>query len=1352
MGIPTKINNATFRVIVLFLLIHFNVDNIYSQFSLAPNGVTIVCPGASSGDTGVVDGVTYTAVNRSLLISKRNAGQDLSLCCTTPVTNMSSMFSNWKNKADPNIANWDMSNVTNTSNMFFKAWRFDVDIGAWDMSSVTNMKRMFFNADDFNQDIGDWDVSSVTNMEETFFSLKYFNQDLNDWDVSNVTNMALMFYDNKKFNQDLNDWDVSKVENMNKMFGNAVKFNGDITGWNPSSVTNMNQMFWKAYDFNQPIKNWDVSSVTNMTSMFELALSFNGDIGGQGNNASSWDVSSVTSMQNMFKNADNFKRDLCDWDVSSVTTMKAMFAGADEYNRDITCWDTSSVTNMDNMFQNAGSYNQDLSGLCAEGVSSAPTNFGISNSSFLPQWGESCKTDISITFGDITETYGNPNFNLSASSPSTGAYSYSIADGSVATVSGNTVTIQGVGTTIVTVNQATDSNYNSATATMTLTINKGNPVISFSDITKTTIDPDFNLSATSSSTGSFTYSSSDGSVATLIGNSASIQGVGSTIITLNQAADANYNSASASMTLTVVKTNPGITFSNITKTTLDPDFNLSATSSSTGAFTYSISDGSVATVSGNKVTIIGAGSTIVTVVQEQDINFNSATKTMLLTVNKVNPVISISDITKEFDDSDFNLSATSSSTGAFSYSISDGGIASISGNTVTILGAGTTQITVNQTSDNNYNSTTKTITLTVNRADQYITVGDLPTVQPLKDFTSLPISAISSSGAPVVITLSAGSAASLSGTVSNYELTSINQTGVVTITFTTDPSFSSNYNVASIVLTIDVVKSNQNIIFDPEPPESLYYIENLGYTINASSSSFLGVDYQLITPVGSNSGVTLTDNSLAIDYIGIVSVRITQLGNNIYNMAAPKVVEINILKGQTTLSSFGIPDKLIIDDDFQITPPSSSRVGVFEYTSSDPSIAIISGDKITITGIGSTIITATQLESDKYSSSSISAAFIVNDLDTDGDGIGDTIDTDDDNDGYSDVNENLCLSDPLDPLSTPLDTDGDFIPDCVDVDDDGDGVLDTEDVFPLDGTEWTDTDGDGIGNNADLDDDGDGYSDEDEIKCLSDSLNGLSTPTDNDNDFIADCTDLDDDNDGYPDEIDNFPFDPSEWLDTDGDGEGNNQDNDDDGDGIPDSEEDNLDTDGDGIRNDLDDDDDGDGIPTALEDANGNGDPTDDDADGDGIYDALESDIYDSDSDGVVDKYDDKDYDPNNDSDGDGIPNIDEKNAGSDPLDNTDYPEDFKSNGLDFKITNFFSPNGDGIGDLWKIDEVDRYPKSQVWIFSKTGKQIFSASPYQNNWDGQFKGNLLPSGSYYYRLDLNGNGKIDFEGWLYLQR
>ena len=39
-----------------------------------------------------------------------------------------------------------------------------------------------------------------------------------------------------------------------------------------------------------------------------------------------------------------------------------------------------------------------------------------------------------------------------------------------------------------------------------------------------------------------------------------------------------------------------------------------------------------------------------------------------------------------------------------------------------------------------------------------------------------------------------------------------------------------------------------------------------------------------------------------------------------------------------------------------------------------------------------------------------------------------------------------------------------------------------------------------------------------------------------------------------------------------------------------------------------------------------------------------------------------------------------------------------------------------------------------------------------NNWSGEYNGSPVPSGSYYYRIDLDGNGNIDFEGWLYLSR
>ena len=62
--------------------------------------------------------------------------------------------------------------------------------------------------------------------------------------------------------------------------------------------------------------------------------------------------------------------------------------------------------------------------------------------------------------------------------------------------------------------------------------------------------------------------------------------------------------------------------------------------------------------------------------------------------------------------------------------------------------------------------------------------------------------------------------------------------------------------------------------------------------------------------------------------------------------------------------------------------------------------------------------------------------------DTDKDQLANCKDDDDDGDGYLDVDEIACGTDPLDALSIPIDTDSDKIPDCVDTDDDGDGFSD----------------------------------------------------------------------------------------------------------------------------------------------------------------------------------------------------------------------------------------------------------------------------------------------------------------------
>ena len=97
--------------------------------------------------------------------------------------------------------------------------------------------------------------------------------------------------------------------------------------------------------------------------------------------------------------------------------------------------------------------------------------------------------------------------------------------------------------------------------------------------------------------------------------------------------------------------------------------------------------------------------------------------------------------------------------------------------------------------------------------------------------------------------------------------------------------------------------------------------------------------------------------------------------------------------------------------------------------------------------------------------------------DTDDDGLNDFLDDDDDGDGWTDLDESVCDSDPLLVIDKPIDSDADLTCDILDEDDDNDGISDQLDVFPLDPSESIDTDGDLIGDNSDTDDDNDGVLD-----------------------------------------------------------------------------------------------------------------------------------------------------------------------------------------------------------------------------------------------------------------------------------
>lgn len=89
-----------------------------------------------------------------------------------------------------------------------------------------------------------------------------------------------------------------------------------------------------------------------------------------------------------------------------------------------------------------------------------------------------CLTVPTITLGNITKTYGDSPFAVTATSTSDGSITYTSSNHSVATVSGTMVTIIGAGTATISALQATSSYHTAISTTTLLTVNKATPVIS----------------------------------------------------------------------------------------------------------------------------------------------------------------------------------------------------------------------------------------------------------------------------------------------------------------------------------------------------------------------------------------------------------------------------------------------------------------------------------------------------------------------------------------------------------------------------------------------------------------------------------------------------------------------------------------------------------------------------------------------------------------------------------------------------------------------------------------------------------------------------------------------------------
>ncbi|WP_188760090.1 Ig-like domain repeat protein [Edaphobacter acidisoli] len=365
-------------------------------------------------------------------------------------------------------------------------------------------------------------------------------------------------------------------------------------------------------------------------------------------------------------------------------------------------------------------------------------------------------TSLTLTSSANPSTFGQSvTFAATVSAGATGTVTFTSGSTVIgtATISSNrasvTTSTLPVGSDAISASYGGDSNFNSATASLTQTVNKATPALTLTSSTNpSTANQSVTFTATlpSTVTGTVTFKSG----ATVIGTSNVSNGVaavstatlpvGSNSITATYNGDANDNTASASLTQTVNKATPTITLTssaNPSSANQSVTFTATLPSGVTGTVTFSTGATALGTTTVNNgvasvvTSTLPVGSDPITAVYSGDSSDNTATASLTQTVNKVTPAITL---TSSNNPSSVNqpvtfiatlplnvtgtITFTSGSNVIGTSNISNGSAAV----TTSTLPVGSDVVTATYSGDTNNNTATTNLTQTVNSTPSTITL------------------------------------------------------------------------------------------------------------------------------------------------------------------------------------------------------------------------------------------------------------------------------------------------------------------------------------------------------------------------------------------------------------------------------------------------------------------------------------------------------------------------------------------------------------------------------------------------------------------------------------------------------
>jgi hypothetical protein len=358
------------------------------------------------------------------------------------------------------------------------------------------------------------------------------------------------------------------------------------------------------------------------------------------------------------------------------------------------------------------------------------------------------------------------------------------------------------------------------------------------------------------------------------------------------------------------------------------------------------------------ITVSPAATTTYTLTSRNQFGTASASVTVTVGGTQTVPTLTFAAIPAQtFGVAPFAVSASSQSTGAITYSIVSGP-ATIAGSTVTVTGIGTVVVNATQAAAGTYGAGSATTSFNVSAANAGLAFVAIPNVS--YSTTPLTVSTTTSSTGSITYSVASGPA-----TIAGNQVT---LTGIGTVTLQANQVAAGNYLAGVATTSFNVLALNPQLTIAPILNQILNIAPFLltstslstapiTYTVKSGNATILG---NLITLLGTGTITIQASQAAAGNYLSAVATTSFSVGAG---LLVP-----NLAFTAITTQTFGVAP-------FSVHASSASTGAVTYSVVSGP--ATISGSTVTLTGVGTVALRASQAATLLYTAATATTSFQV---------------------------------------------------------------------------------------------------------------------------------------------------------------------------------------------------------------------------------------------------------------------------------------------------------------------------------------------------------------------------------------